>query len=457
MKIAIKELKAYFLGDVFTMLREDEILDLHVAIDSRLVKPGDIFACLPGEKTDGHFFISDAIKNGAIGILTECKQDISDTYIQIITKSTEKALRNAAKMILNHYPIEQIGITGSAGKTTTKELLFTLLSPYQKTSKTIGNYNTPIGVPVSIINMDETSKFFLCELSASYPGEIDQNLSFLDLSIAIITGIGPSHLEFFNSVERVFEEKLRIVNALKPGGKLIINGDQDWGQKAKQNLNNVITYGFSDLNDMQAYEIRDSLDGLIFTVRIHNKIWKDFRLLAFGEHFILDSLPGIFLAISYGMKEKDIKEALSGFNADYGRGKRIPFIKSSMIIDESYNANPLSFEVALQSFLKLDFPRKILVMGDMLELGPNAEKLHFEIGSKISKTDLAVVCYLGAYSDSIRSALKDSSVLFYSFKDIDEIESFLISSVQNNDGILVKASNGIGLHQLIKKVVRLKW
>jgi len=452
MKLSLNEVKDYFLGEVNYTGKEEEVIDIHIAFDSRLVKQGDIFVCLPGKKTDGHHFVMDAIKNGAIGIISEYKLDVPGQYIQIITPSTEKALQNAAKMFLERSPIEQIGITGSAGKTTTKEILYSLLSNYKNTLKTIGNFNTPIGVPVSIINMAETPQFFICELSASYPGEIDHNLSFLSLSHSIITSIGESHLEFFGSVENVFHEKMKIIHALKPGGKLIINGDQSWGQKAKKENLAVLTYGFMEHNDIQAYDILERTDGFTFKVRIQNQFYNDFHLPVFGDHFILDALPGIFLAITYGMMEESIRRALDGFKVDFGRGKRIPFLKDSIMIDESYNANPLSFEVALQSFIKLNFPRKILVMGDMLELGSNAEKLHFELGEKIAQTDIAFICYLGDFGHSVRSALKSSPVLFYSFKNHDEIEEFLISNLQQNDGILIKASNGIGLHHLARKL-----
>jgi UDP-N-acetylmuramoyl-tripeptide--D-alanyl-D-alanine ligase len=446
------KLKEYFLAQEIVAENLPEFINLHLVIDSRLVKQGDVFGCLHGERTDGHNHISDAIQNGAIGFITDRFVDISKNYFQIITTSAENAIKNAASQILKETNVKQIAITGSAGKTTTKEIVFSLFNPFWKTGKTQGNYNTPIGVPVSIINANREDNFFICELSASYPGEIDHNLSFMSLEAAIITGIGSSHLEFFGSIENIFSEKMKIAKSIRNKGPLLINGDQDWGWKAKLIYPNTLSFGLKNGNDIQALSIQKTKQGTSFKVKIKEKYISDFTLNTFGDHFVYDSLPGIYLSFIEGIPISDTRLALFSFQAEKGRGKLIPWIKNSTIIDESYNANPYSFSMSIQSFQSSNFSRKIAIIGDMLELGPDADKLHFELGEMIRKSDIKAVIYKGEFNGVVQKALGNSGIQFYASDSIFTIQQILCSIVKSGDGILIKASNGVGLHQLVKEL-----
>jgi UDP-N-acetylmuramoyl-tripeptide--D-alanyl-D-alanine ligase len=448
-KLLANRLQEYFQAKELVSNILPEYIDLHVVIDSRLVKPGDTFVCIQGEKTDGHNHIADAIKNGAIGFIVNRKVAISPEYFQIITDSPEIAIQKAASQILKEVNCKQIAITGSAGKTTTKELIYSIFNNFWKTAKTHGNYNTPIGVPVSIINMEMDSDFFLCELSASYPGEIDQNLSLMNLDAGIITGIGSSHLEFFGSIEKIFTEKMKITRAITNKGPLLINGDQMWGKEAKNLYAPTITFGLKNDNDIQAFSLQKHKYGSSFKVRMFDEIIEDLTISTFGDHFIYDALPGIYLARVKGMPIDKIRQSLASFQAEKGRGKMIPWLKNSTIVDESYNANPYSFSMSLQSFKNYQFPRKIAIIGDMLELGPDAQMLHIELGKMIKDSGIHIVIYKGQYKDAIRMVIENSSIEFYSTDTVQEIEHLLLSILQEEDGILIKASNGIGLHELV--------
>jgi UDP-N-acetylmuramoyl-tripeptide--D-alanyl-D-alanine ligase len=450
-KLLSKRLLEYFLAKEMISGYLPEYIDMHVVIDSRLVKKGDTFVCISGEKTDGHDHINDAIQNGAIGFVVNRFVDIPKGCFQIITSSTELAIQYAASKILKETKIKQIAVTGSAGKTTTKELLFSLFSPYWKTAKTQGNYNTPVGVPVSIINMIEGCDTFLCELSASYPGEIDHSLSFLNLDTGIITGIGSSHLEFFGSTEKIFSEKMKIASAIQKKGLLLINGDQEWGKKAKDLYPDTLCFGLGNENDIQAFNIQKNSHGTTFNVRFRNEILSDLTLSTLGDHFIYDALPGIYLALKKGMPVNNIRLALGSFQAEKGRGKISTWLKNSTIIDESYNANPFSFALSLQAFKNYLFPRRIAIIGDMLELGSNAPKLHFDLGKLIAESNIQVVIYKGMFLKEIQSALTNTSIQLFSIKEIKEIEPLLLSVLKEGDGILIKASNGVGLHELMNQ------
>ena len=427
-----------------------EVLDLHVSIDSRLVKPGDIFVCIKGEKTDGHQHIPMAIQHGAIGFLVNRKVDIPSHLFQIITTCSVESIQKAAAKILKESSIKQIAITGSAGKTTTKELLFLIFSQFTRAAKTLGNYNTPIGVPISIINMENDCQVFICELSASYPGEINQNLTFMDLEHAIITGIGSSHLEFFGSTQKIFNEKMKITNAIQKNGFLLINGDQPWGKDAKSIFPNTLSFGMNQENDIQAIIKKKNQQGTVFQLRIVDQLTVDWEIKTFGDHFIYDAIPGIFLALHHRISSETIQQALSLFQAEKGRGKVIPWINESTIIDESYNANPHSFAMSLLSFQSCPFSRKIAVIGDMLELGPSTEKLHYELGKLVQLASVDLVIYRGQYGNFIKDAIRNSNIQYCSFDNNQAIERYLVSIVKKGDGILIKASNGIGLQELVK-------
>jgi UDP-N-acetylmuramoyl-tripeptide--D-alanyl-D-alanine ligase len=449
LKIQTNLIKQFFQASDLIGHNIPSELDLHVVIDSRLIKPGDVFVCIRGENVDGHNYINNAVANGAVGFMVNRKVDIPSNCFQIVTSSPETSMQIAAKRILKENQIKQIAITGSAGKTTTKDLLSGVMNSTFPTSKTIGNYNTPIGVPISIINMDSFSHFFVCELSASYPGEIDQNLSFLELEAAIITGIGSSHLEFFGNIESIFNEKMKITKSIRNQGPLIINGDQEWGRKAKKLYSHTTSFGFEKDNDITAFDLQRQKNGTSFQIRLKDMIIPDFFISTLGEHFILDSLPSIFLAFSLGVPIEKIKKSIASFQAEKGRGRIIKFLKNTTLIDESYNANPYSFKMSLGSFIKSRFTRKIAVIGDMLELGDESYHLHEELGKWLRESDIKIIIYKGQFSKAVSTALLGSSQEFYPMDSLSKIEDFLLSILQEGDGVFIKASNGVGLHTLV--------
>lgn len=456
MKLHTSKLKEYFHAEEVDTLSSTAEINVKVCIDSRLIRPGDIFVCIKGEKADGHEFIPMAIQKGAIGFLVSEKTEIPDHLFQIISHSPVKSLQFAAAKILKETSIKQIAITGSAGKTTTKEIMFLIFNQFIDTAKTQGNYNTPIGVPVSIINMENDRLVFISELSASYPGEIDQNLSFMNLESAVITGIGFSHLEFFGSTNNIFIEKMKIAKSIRQEGHLLINGDQAFGKEAKSIFPNTLTFGLKPENDIQAVIIKKDDLGTTFHLREKGKLTPEWKLSTFGDHFIYNAIPGIYLAIKNGAPTESINHALSLFQAEKGRGKIIQWINNSTIIDESYNANPFSFAMSLQSFQSHHFTRKIAVIGDMLELGTTSEQQHFELGKLVAESMIDIVIYKGYYKNFFKEGLKGSKIQYIPVENNKEIEQYLLSIVKKGDGILIKASNGTRLQEVVEQLERYK-
>jgi len=222
MKFTVQELAELFNASLLVHEDSSDPFEIVLKTDSRLIKPGDIFLAMRGETQDGHQYIHQAIENGAIGIVAEKPTQPPFPQFELIVPCTQQALLSAGEKALQKTTCRFIGITGSAGKTTVKEMMASVLNTTYRTAKTAGNYNTPIGVPISIFAMDPSSDFFIIELSASYPGEIDQNLRYLHFSDAVISSIGPSHIEFFHTVDRVLQEKMKIKETLLPQGALCL-------------------------------------------------------------------------------------------------------------------------------------------------------------------------------------------------------------------------------------------
>lgn len=450
MKFTAQEFAALFNAHLINHKDFPNQFEASLKTDSRLIKPGDIFLAIRGEKLDGHEFIKNAVENGAMGIVTE-KPTIDQPFpcFELIVSSVNQALLLAGKKALEQTKCQFIGITGSAGKTTVKEMIASVMGASFRIAKTAGNYNTPIGVPISILAMDPAVDFFIIELSASYPGEIDQNLQYLHLSDAVISSIGPSHLEYFHTVERVLQEKMKIKEALLPQGLLCLPGDNELICSLPV-TQNVFHFGFRESNDIRATHLHYQPNGVIFQAELPDELIPDLMLPAFGDHMILNALPVIFLARKYGVPVSRIRETLSEFTAPAGRGKIKHYQAGFCIIDETYNANPVSFQAAISAFSKIPYSRKILVFSDMLELGSASRKLHQALAEQIASLSLDQILYYGDFHDVLEPILQTRSHTFRYFPSLETLENAFLEFIRPGDGILMKASNGKSLYRIIQ-------
>jgi len=449
LKFLVSDLASLFQAQLNVYTSIFTPIEVRIQTDSRQIQPGDIFIAIAGEKQDGHQFIPNAIQQGAIGIIAEKSDPTMHAAFEIIVPSTTRALLTAAQGALRRTSCKQIGITGSAGKTTIKEMLSAVFSTSYRVANTTGNYNTPIGVPLSILAMDPNADFFVTELSASYPGEIDQNLSYLTLSEAVISSIGPSHLAFFHTVDNVLKEKMKIGKAVVETGSLLLPGDNPT-ILALPRENQFVYYGLNPSNDLRATHLEYRTNGIHFDVELPGEKITGLYLSAFGDHMVLNSLPVLFLARKYGIPIQSIREVLAGFTAPVGRGRFIQYKAGFCIIDETYNANPVSFQAALKAFANTPFPRKILVFSDMLELGEGSDTLHKMLAEEIASYAFDSVLYYGDYNDIIEPILKKPGGYYHFSPSLEEMEQFFLEKVQPGDGVLIKASNGKHLSEIIR-------
>ncbi len=407
------------------------------AYDSRDVQPGDAFFCLVGANVDGHNFAQQAIESGASVVISQNPLNLS--VPNIVYYQTEEALIQLGKEYLKKFNIDIVGITGSAGKTTTKELTALLLSKAYKTAKNDGNRNTPIGLPSSLKNIKNDTEIFVAEMSGSWPAEVKTILRIFQPRVGIITNVGYSHLEALGSIDGVAKTKGDLIRSLPTGGIAILNAD-DPRVLAMSTLTRckTVTYGTSS-----HAHVSGILDNDLITVKAYGLV-QTFRPKLPSIHFLYDCLAAIACGLEYGLSLEQCAVGCEEFEPVEGRGKIIETSQGYFIIDESYNANPVSMKETLK-MLSQKSGRRFAVIADMLELGKDTEKLHSELGSYISELRLdGVFCY-GNLTRLTSDQVKPSQ----HFDNKDELIATLKSKLAKGDWVLVKGSNGMGMKEVV--------
>ena len=430
-----------------------------VSIDSRTISPRQLFIAIRGEKTDGHKYISDAISRGAAGLMLD-RRDINLTSISkdspiLIVPDTHGAMIRLASGYRAKLSADIIAITGSNGKTTTKEIAFAIIaSKYSSTYRSPGNLNNLFGLPLAIFSMPYNTRYGVFELGISIPGEMTRLAGMLHPDIAVITNIGPTHLETLGTVENVAEAKLELVDSIGASKPAIINADEPVLVKAARRRNRkYITYGIDFPADFTARRVGISDDGFP-VIEIEGTAIK---IRLFGDHQIYNILAGFALARTLGINIDP--EELNHINYQFApyRGE-IENIHSLTIIADCYNANPVSMQSGLETFsgyLKnssMRGRRGIAVLGDMLELGSASPEYHREIGKLLARLDFPMTIAVGPlsrdmYEAALQSGLAREKIMH--FEEVDAAAEYLLNNSSRNDVVYFKASRGIGLEKII--------
>jgi UDP-N-acetylmuramoyl-tripeptide--D-alanyl-D-alanine ligase len=432
-----------------------------VSTDSRNVKKGDLFIPLKGSNFDGHDFIGKAIESGAQAILTHKDIEIIPKDIAVIkVKDTLKALGDLAGYYRKRFNIPFIGVTGSVGKTSTKDMIASVLGQHLNTLKTQGNFNNEIGLPLSILNLDPSHKAAVLEMGMSGFGEISRLTSIVKPDIAIITNIGMSHIEKLGSRQNILKAKLEILEGLNSKGLVILNGDDNLlsGMRGLLGFRTKF-FGMEEEVDFKAENIRLSGEkGSSFEIRI-DSIDYEVEVPAPGIHNVYNALAAIATAIELEIPMENIIKGISSYLPEKMR-MNIFEVSDMKIIDDTYNANPQSMEAALNVLAEIgNDGRKIAVLGDMLEMGDWADEAHMEIGKlaflkgvnyiitvgdkgkKIAQGALAA----GEYPDNVRM-----------FDDNSSAWEFINGLIMPGDVILVKGSRGMKMEEITQKLKKIK-
>ena len=429
--------------------------------DTRTIKEGDIYIGIKGENFDGNIFWKKALDNGAMGVIVQDaefdKKDIERYQNKVIikVKDTLQALYKLASYKRDIYDVPVIAITGSVGKTSTKDLVANVVAQKYKVCKTIGNNNNNIGMPFTILNAPNDAEAFVLEMGMNHFGEIHLLSKIAKPNICIITNIGTSHIGNLGSRENILKAKLEILDGAK-NPYMVINNDNDLLHKWYQENNNmnVKTYGINEKSDMQAKDIQLYENNSEYKIKINNKEEK-IRVPVGGEHFVLNSLCAIAVGELLNIENEDIKKGIETFSLTKNRMEVIELKDKIKIINDAYNSSVESVKASLAYMNNLKANRRIAVLGDILETGEFAEKLHRKIGEVVCENNVDILICSGKNAKYIiESAMEngfDENNMYY-FEDKEEIVDLIKQIIQTEDVVLFKASNGMRFFDIVEKL-----
>jgi UDP-N-acetylmuramoyl-tripeptide--D-alanyl-D-alanine ligase len=422
-----------------------------VSIDTRTIKKNSLFVAIKGNKFDGHDFIRDAVKKGAAAVVINKRslKKFFDLDIPIITVTdTTKALGDIAKSWRNKLSAKIISITGSAGKTSTKEILATILNERFSVNKTIGNNNNHIGVPLTIFSTNEKHEILILEQGTNHFGEIKYTASIAQPDYALITNIGSSHLEFLKNKKGVLKEKLALFNAaVERDAVVFINNDDELLRKSVLRYPKRITYGFKKA-DVTGKILDYTPEGKTIFEISYGKRKLSEVLPLYGEQNAKNFLAASAVAFKLQLTNNQIREGLKKLSA-IDKRINVKRFEKFVLIDDTYNANPESMKFAIELMTKISDKRKIALLGDMFELGREEIKLHKGLASIIRKANIDEVYTVGKRMRYLNEVLKKIKVKSKHFKKRNSLLDFIKEYDFNGSVILVKGSRGMKMEEFI--------
>lgn len=420
-----------------------------ICIDSRKIKQGDLFIPIAGENTDGHKYISKAMEVGAATLTEQNVTDFVPGRAYIRVSGTEPALKQIGAYIRNRYPHKIIGVTGSVGKTTTREMITAALKENTEVYYTEGNLNSQIGVPITLSRMlDRPSEIAVLELGISEEGHMDILSDIVKPDIAVVTMIGVAHIEFMKTQENIRTEKLKIASRMNKNGVLFLNGDDKLLSEMRGKLHvHTLYYGTEEWCDYRAENIRME-DNMNFYEYCHGNTRFTVKLSAMGRHNVLNSLVGIAINDYLGYDAERSASAYSNFSGLRQRILTAP--KGYRIIDDTYNASTDSMKASIGVLCDMNCTgRRIAVLGDMFELGENSRKYHYEVGEFLSRMPVDELVAVGESAEEIaRAARRNPGIKINKFDNNKSAADYIRSILQKDDLILLKGSNGMHLGEI---------
>lgn len=425
----------------------------NISIDSRNIPNNSFFIAIKGKNYDGHNFILDILKKDTIGVIVSKlnKKYKQEKIIIIKVKNTLKALQDIAGYIRKKIKCPIIAITGSNGKTTTKEMTASILESKYKTYKNKGNFNNHIGVPLSILEMEPFHEIGVFELGMSGLGEIKVLCKILKPTIGVVTNVGLAHLEFLKTIENVAKAKSELPQFLKEKNIIILNSDDQYVNAMKNKTKAcVLNFGLNDKTMVKAEEIIDKKNGYEFILKYKKKKNK-ILLPMLGKYNILNALASASVGIALEVSLENIKNKLSQFQPPNYRMEIIKF-KNITFLNDCYNANPSSMKQALLTLSNLDSKkRKIAVLGDMLELGEKSKQFHQKICEFIASLNIDIIITKGKeFSAITEKCFKKNKIKQFSFLENEQIVKKLKTILKSNDVVLIKGSRGMKMEEILE-------
>jgi UDP-N-acetylmuramoyl-tripeptide--D-alanyl-D-alanine ligase len=446
--LTFREIAAMTGGRV---IQSGDIATMSVVIDSREVKPDSVFFAIQGERLDGHQFVPQALQTARGAVVSQVPENVPDGKGIVQVGDTTLALQMLARAIRQRFDFLLIAITGSAGKTTTKEMIATLVATEKRTFKSWGNFNNLIGCPLCIDNTPDDAEVVVSEMGMNHKGEIAQLAALTRPDIGVYTNIAPVHIEFFGTIEKIAEAKRELLENVRAEGTIVLNADDEHVMRISDGFGGTkVTYGIDNAADYRATAVAErGLLGTRFTIRAEGED-RDFELALPGRHNLANLLAAIATARVAGISWNGIAEGIANVKPAYHRGVVVPW-RGATIYDDSYNSNPFALASALTLLRQADAKRRIAVIGDMLELGEKELDYHRDSGRAIPK-EVDVVIGTGKRAKSLLDGAREAGFgeeNLHHFDDAQAAGEFLKDFIREGDLVLIKASRGIGLDRIV--------
>ena len=421
-----------------------------VCTDTRKIQPGSLFVCLRGERFDGHSFASQAAQLGAAALLVDHPVDAD--VPQLVVTDTGKALLQLAGWYRRRFQLPVVGLTGSVGKTTTKEFIALVLGAKYNTLKTQGNLNNEIGVPQMLFRLEDSHTAAVIEMGMNHFGEISRLTRAVAPTVGLITNIGVSHIENLGSRAGILQAKLEILEGMAPDAPLIVNMDNDMLRTVKLGDRPLLTFAIDDQSaDFTATDIAEQGSTTTFTVH-HSAFTQPVTIPTVGIHTVYNALAAMAVGYVTGVDPAAAASALANY-VPAGMRQNLVQVGGVQVIEDCYNASPDSMRAALQTLGKLPVRRRYAVLGAMLELGDYAKEAHTQVGKMAAENGIDGVLAYGADAAYIVEAAKQAGLENARLFDTKEaLAQSLAQQVQPGDGVLFKGSRGMHLEDVMHTV-----
>ena len=429
----------------------DEIAQAY-SIDSRTVRPGELFFAVKGERLDGHDFVAAALEKGAVAAVV--RKDQSERFAHkarlLFVEDTLVALQTLATAVRKVWGKPLIGVTGSAGKTTTKDAIAHVLGSKRRVLKSEGNFNNHFGLPLMLLKLESEHDLAVIEMGMSHAGEIRALAKIAQPEIGVVTNVAPVHLEFFDSIAGIARAKYELVESLPSTGTAVLNADDEYvSQFGRDFKGRVIKYGLASMADVKAENIKSrgaegsEFDMVAAGTRQHTV------LALVGEHNILNALAAASVGLACGMKPAESVAALATLAAADQRGQVLQ-LGNITVVNDCYNSNPKALSAMVDALATMKGARRIVVAGEMLELGPAGAEMHRELGRHIGAKNVDVLIGVRGLAQAMVEGAKQAGARAEFVATAEEAGDWLAREARDGDVVLLKASRGVKLEKALE-------
>ena len=422
------------------------------SIDSRTLLPGELFFAVLGERLDGHDYVQQALEKGAVAAVVQ--KDHLDRYPSkvglVVVEDTLVALQNLAACVRRFWGKTVIGVTGSAGKTTTKEAVAHLLSARYRVLKSEGNFNNHFGMPLMVLKLEPEHEMAVIEMGMSHAGEIAALAKIAQPNTGVVTCVAPVHLENFESIAGIARAKYELIASLSASGTAVLNADDEYvSQFGRDFRGRVITFGLKPSADVSAQNIRMlGAKGSMFDL-VSSGCTQEVELPLVGVHNIYNALAAVAVALENGLPPSDVAAALSSLQAASKRGQIID-VRGVTVLNDCYNSNPKALNFMVDALVSMPAKRRIVVAGEMLELGPKAEQMHRECGLHMVERRVDQLIGVRGLASVIVEEARKAGIPAEFVATPEEAGTWLARETRPGDAVLFKASRGVKLERALE-------